>query len=65
MTKTKIIDVKSGKEQIVKVLSKTNKFLKIVLNGTQIIVLLTRKDVNKRYYGKFHEIEFVSNGQEI
>ena len=45
------------------VLQKNEKTLKVALVGSNMAILLTRKDTNKPYVGNFKNLEFVSTGE--
>ena len=48
----------NGKTKMAEVLSKTDKYMKVVFEGTQIAIELHRIDVNKPYIGHTAGLEF-------
>ena len=48
----------NGKTKIAEVLSKNDKYMKVVFEGTTITLELFRSDVNKPYTGKKSGLEF-------
>ncbi len=58
METIKITCTNNGKTKMAEVLAKNDKFVKVVLEGTQITIELHRKDVNKAYVGHTAGLEF-------
>ena len=48
----------NGKKKPVEVLTKTDKYMKVVLPGTQIVIELFRNDLNSEYTGHTAGLEF-------
>ena len=48
----------NGKKKPVEVLTKTDKYLKVVVPGTQIVIELFRDDLNTAYTGHTAGLEF-------
>ena len=48
----------NGKKKPVEVLTKTDKYLKVVVPGTQIVIELFRDDLNSEYTGHTAGLEF-------
>jgi hypothetical protein len=48
----------NGKSKQVEVLNKTDKYMKVVLPGTQIVIELFREDLNSEYTGHTAGLEF-------
>lgn len=48
----------NGKTKEAEVLNKTDKYLKVVLPGTQIVIELFRDDLNMEYKGHTAGLEF-------
>ena len=48
----------NGKSKEVEVLSKTDKYMKVIVEGTQIFIELFREDVNTPYTGHTAGLEF-------
>ena len=60
MQKTQIKNIETGISKNCDILKKNDQFLEVVLEGTTIKILLKMK--NKKYVGKFKDMEFVSSG---
>jgi len=60
MQKTKIQNISNGVSKNCDIIKKNDQFLEVVLEGTTIKILLKMK--NKKYIGKFKDMEFVSSG---
>ena len=58
MDKVNIICTNNGKTKIADVLSKNDKHMKVVVEGTQIAIDMHREDVNKPYIGHTAGLEF-------
>ena len=52
----------NGKTKTADVLSKSDKFLKVVVEGTTMTIELFRSDVNKPYVGNKAGLEFTYGG---
>lgn len=52
----------SGKEVKADILKRTDKSLRVALQGTDIVLNLTRTDVTRPYVGWRNGIEFISKG---
>ena len=52
----------NGKIKTAEVLSQTDKYMKVVFEGTTMTLELIRKDVNKPYVGNKAGLEFIYNG---
>ena len=50
--------IDNGKTKTAEVLSKTDKYMKVVIEGTTMTIELTRKDLNKPYIGNKAGLEF-------
>ena len=50
--------IDNGKTKIAEVLSKNDKYMKVVFEGTTITLELFRSDVNKPYIGNKSGLEF-------
>ena len=48
----------NGKSKQVEVLNKTDKYIKVVLPGTQIVIEMFRDDLNSEYTGHTAGLEF-------
>lgn len=48
----------NGKSKQAEVLNKTDKYIKVVLPGTQIVIELFREDLNSEYTGHTAGLEF-------
>ncbi len=48
----------NGKSKQVEVLNKTDKYMKVVLPGTQIVIEMFRDDLNSEYTGHTAGLEF-------
>ena len=48
----------NGKSKEVEILSKTDKYMKVVLPGTQIVIEMFRDDLNTEYTGHTAGLEF-------
>ncbi len=53
--------IDNGQTKLSDVLSKTDKHIKVVVDGTNTSIELHRKDVNKPYIGRFAQLEFEYN----
>ena len=51
MEQIEIICTDNGKTKNAEVLNKSDKYIKVVVEGTQIAIEMFRKDVNKPYIG--------------
>ena len=58
MEKITITCMNNGKTKEAEVLNKNDKYLKVVLSGTQIVIELFRKDLNSAYTGHTAGLEF-------
>ncbi len=58
MEKIQIKCTNNGKTKIAEVLNSNDKYMKVVLEGTQITLELFRQDVNKSYKGHAVGLEF-------
>jgi len=58
MEKIVIRCIDSGQTKSADVLSKTDKHIKVVVDGTNTSIELHRKDLNKPYIGRFAGLEF-------
>jgi len=58
MEKIEIHCIDNGKTKIVEVLSRTDKNIKVVFEGTTMTLELSRKDLNKPYIGNKAGLEF-------
>ena len=58
MEKIEIICTNNEKTKMAEVLSKTDKHLKVVLEGTMITIDLVREDLNRPYIGNKSGLEF-------
>ena len=58
MEKINLTCTNNGKSKPAEVLQKNDKFMKVVLEGTQITIELHRKDLNKAYVGHTAGLEF-------
>ena len=58
MDKIEIRCTENGKTKTADVLSRNDKYLKVVVEGTQIAIELFRQDVNKPYIGHTAGLEF-------
>lgn len=61
MDTVEIFCIDNEKTRLAEVLSKSDKYLKVVLKGTQITLELSRKDLNKPYIGRTVGLEFSYN----
>jgi hypothetical protein len=61
MDTVEIFCIDNEKTRLAEVLSKSDKYLKVVLKGTQITLELSRKDLNKLYIGRTAGLEFSYN----
>lgn len=52
----------NGKIKTAEVLSQTDKYMKVVFEGTEMTLELMRKDLNKPYVGNKAGLEFIYNG---
>ena len=57
-----IICTDNDRTKIAEVLSKTDKYMKVVIEGTTMTIELTRKDLNKPYIGNKAGLEFRYDG---
>lgn len=48
----------NGKTKQAEVLNKSDKYMKVILPGTQIVIELFRKDLNTEYVGHTAGLEF-------
>ena len=60
MKKTQIRNIETGISKNCDILKKNDQFLEVVLEGTTIKILLKMR--NKKYFGKFKDMEFISTG---
>ncbi len=58
MNKIEITCTNNGKSKTADVLLKNDKFLKVVVEGTQIAIEMFRENVNKPYIGHTAGLEF-------
>ena len=58
MEKIIITCTNNGKTKEADVLNKTDKYLKVALPGTQIVIEMFRKDLNSEYTGHTAGLEF-------
>ena len=58
MEKIEITCTNNGKTKPAQILSKTDKYMKVILPGTQITIELFRKDLNTEYTGHTAGLEF-------
>ncbi len=58
MEQIEIIYTDNGKTKNAEVLNKSDKYMKVVVEGTQIAIELYRSDVNKPYIGHTAGLEF-------
>jgi hypothetical protein len=61
MDTIQITCIDNGKIKTADVLSKTDKYIKVVIQGTQIAIELVRSDVNRPYIGNKSGLEFTWN----
>ena len=59
MDQVEIRCTENGKTKTADVLSRSDKYLKVVVEGTQIAIELFRQDVNKPYIGHSAGLEFI------
>ena len=59
MEKIEITCTNNGKTKIAEVMHKTDKYMKVIVEGTQIFIELFREDVNTPYTGHTAGLEFV------
>ena len=58
MDQIEIICTENGKTKVAEILSKNDKYMKVVFEGTTITLELFRADVNKPYIGHKSGLEF-------
>ena len=58
MEQIEIICTDNGKTKNAEVLNKSDNYMKVVVEGTQIAIEMFRKDVNKPYIGHTAGLEF-------
>ncbi len=58
MERIAITCTNNGKTKEAEVLNKTDKYLKVVLSGTQIVLELFRDDLNSEYTGHTAGLQF-------
>jgi len=58
MEQIEIVCIDNGKTKTADVLSRTDRYLKVVLEGTTMTIELSRTDVNKPYVGTKAGLEF-------
>ncbi len=58
MEKIEITCTKNGKTKMADVLQQTDKYMKVALEGTQIVIELFREDLNTPYTGHTAGLEF-------
>jgi hypothetical protein len=63
MDTVEILCLNNDKSKTAEVLSKSDKYMKVVLQGTQITIELSRLDLNKPYVGRTAGLEFSYNEQ--
>jgi len=51
--------IDNGKTKTAEILSKTDKYMKVVIEGTTMTIELARKDLNKPYIGNKAGLEFI------
>jgi|TARA_B110000503_G_C7098971_1_gene392935 hypothetical protein len=59
MEKITLICTDNDKTKTAEILSKTDKYIKVVVDGTTMSIELTRKDLNKPYVGNKAGLEFI------
>jgi hypothetical protein len=52
----------TGKTMKADILQRSDKSLRVALQGTNVVLTLTRNDVNRPYVGNRAGMEFTSNG---
>lgn len=62
MEKVKITNTNTGKTVSADVLNRSDKSLRVVLQGTMITLNLTRSDLRRPYIGHMNGMEFSSAG---
>lgn len=63
MEEIEIYCVDNEKTKTVEVLSKSDKYMKVVFVGTNMTLELIRKDVNRAYVGRKAGLEFMYDGE--
>ena len=58
MESIEITCTNNGKTKTAEVLNKSDKYMKVVVEGTQIAIEMFRQDVNKSYIGHTAGLEF-------
>ena len=58
MEQIEIICTNNGKTKTAEVLQQNDKYMKVVVEGTQIAIEMFRQDVNKPYIGHTAGLEF-------
>jgi hypothetical protein len=58
MEQIEIVCIDNGKTKTADVLSRTDRYLKVALEGTTMTIELSRTDVNKPYVGTKAGLEF-------
>ena len=58
MEKIEITCTNNGKTKIAEVMHKTDKYMKVIVEGTQIFIELFREDVNTPYTGHTAGLKF-------
>ena len=58
MEKIEITCTKNGKTKMADVMQQTDKYMKVALEGTQIVIELFREDLNTPYTGHTAGLEF-------
>lgn len=58
MEQIKITCENNGKTKVSEVLTKTDKYLKVVVEGTQLTIEMFREDVNNPYIGHKSGLKF-------
>lgn len=62
LTTCSVICSDTGKTAVAEILSKNDKFIKVVISGTNITLSMSRDDVRKPYVGKAVGMEFTTYG---
>ena len=61
MEQIEITCIDNGKTKTADVLNRTDKYMKVVFEGTNMTLELVRKDLNKPYVGNKAGLEFTYN----
>lgn len=62
LERIKIRNTNTGKEVGADVLERSDKRLKVALDGTKFTITLTRSDIRRPYVGNYSGMEFTSAG---